>query len=473
VELNSKPSTTTPAKSHDSHLESSDIAKPEVETTHSTIDVPEHVECEVAEPVTIATESYTPAPTVDSYPTTPIVSYQHPVGETQFSPQMTSSREGTQQNSVLGTYGCPGSWLPDSLSHVSKHFSTCGSLLDIFHPGRLGIWLRPCKNAAKIHQSIRKTASGWARYLEAQFEDDPSSEQYRALRFTFPVSDRGPMTYEQLGNVMLFSPGFINLGETYASLQGSGLGSTTTGLARWAQYVAEMQAKIYSSHGVAEYNKSVLGDSRNTTSGSKAPFGEEDAEIKIVIDDNRASGVGCIDIPEGTSNRLADLTFLFTGQFKYVSREEGQDLVKRHGGKITFAPSRRTDYVVRGDEADLERFAIVKERFIKIIDEKGLFDLILRRSQGIQTFLKQPERLQQKSMKKFNKAIQTSWTAINTLYEYDWVSASTSNHQSQQHTSQEQQRQRAQHIASFSGQFLDHKQRPFSPTSKSSLRPIS
>ncbi|CAD0084560.1 unnamed protein product [Aureobasidium vineae] len=93
-------------------------------------------------------------------------------------------------------------------------------------------------------------------------------------------------------------------------------------------------------------------------------------------DDNPAPGAGSLDIPEGADNCLAGLTFVFTGQLTYLSREEGQNLVKRYGGKCTTGPSKKTDYVVLGAEAGPKKLATIKEHKIKVIDEQGLCALI-------------------------------------------------------------------------------------------------
>jgi hypothetical protein len=159
-----------------------------------------------------------------------------------FPASHSSYNPGCQQSSVVATRQRPDSSPLDSLSHSYKQDSTYGSLLDVHHPERLGIWLRPCKNAATIDPSIRKTPSEWALYLEARFEKDPSSKQYPALRFTFLASDYNPMTYEQLGDTMLFSPRPATVLQSYASLQESGLVSSITGLARWARHAPESQA---------------------------------------------------------------------------------------------------------------------------------------------------------------------------------------------------------------------------------------
>jgi replication factor C subunit 1 len=85
---------------------------------------------------------------------------------------------------------------------------------------------------------------------------------------------------------------------------------------------------------------------------------------------------GAADIPEGEDDCLMGKTFVFTGLLKTISREEGQALVKRYGGKVTGAPSSKTDFVVLGDDAGPSKLRKIKEHGIKTIDEEGLFYLI-------------------------------------------------------------------------------------------------
>ncbi|AEO71732.1 a5a3a6e7-1969-48c3-b0a9-c5ac584c6b3a [Thermothielavioides terrestris] len=85
---------------------------------------------------------------------------------------------------------------------------------------------------------------------------------------------------------------------------------------------------------------------------------------------------GAAEIPEGEENCLLGKTFVFTGLLKTLSREEGQALVKRYGGKVTSAPSSKTDFVVLGDDAGPSKLRKIKEHGIKTIDEEGLFYLI-------------------------------------------------------------------------------------------------
>ncbi|KAK4189944.1 replication factor RFC1 C terminal domain-containing protein [Podospora australis] len=85
---------------------------------------------------------------------------------------------------------------------------------------------------------------------------------------------------------------------------------------------------------------------------------------------------GSVEIPEGEDDCLAGKSFVFTGILKTVGREEAQALVKRYGGKVTGAPSSKTDFVVLGDDAGPSKLRKIKEHGIKTIDEAGLFYLI-------------------------------------------------------------------------------------------------
>lgn len=87
---------------------------------------------------------------------------------------------------------------------------------------------------------------------------------------------------------------------------------------------------------------------------------------------------GSKEIPVGEENCLAGLTFVFTGLLETLSREEGQELVKRYGGKVTGAPSSKTSYVVLGSDAGPSKLRKIQTMNIKTINEDGLFELIRR-----------------------------------------------------------------------------------------------
>ena len=91
---------------------------------------------------------------------------------------------------------------------------------------------------------------------------------------------------------------------------------------------------------------------------------------------NPSNAGGAADIPDGAENCLAGLTFVFTGVLNALGREQGQELVKRYGGKITGAPSKKTSFVVLGSDAGPKKLETIRLFSLRTIDEQGLFELI-------------------------------------------------------------------------------------------------
>ena len=91
---------------------------------------------------------------------------------------------------------------------------------------------------------------------------------------------------------------------------------------------------------------------------------------------------GSKSVPEGADNCLAGLNFVFTGVLDTLHRDEGQSLVKRYGGKVTVAPSKKTSYVVLGQDAGPKKLETIQTLGIKVINEDGLYELIRRLPPG-------------------------------------------------------------------------------------------
>ncbi|MCJ1381774.1 hypothetical protein MMC17_004885 [Xylographa soralifera] len=89
-----------------------------------------------------------------------------------------------------------------------------------------------------------------------------------------------------------------------------------------------------------------------------------------------APAAGSKEIPVGADNCLAGLTFVFTGLLDALGREEGQELVKRYGAKVTGGPSSKTSYVVLGTDAGPKKLETIAKYGLKTINEDGLFQLI-------------------------------------------------------------------------------------------------
>ncbi|GIZ40752.1 hypothetical protein CKM354_000407900 [Cercospora kikuchii] len=105
----------------------------------------------------------------------------------------------------------------------------------------------------------------------------------------------------------------------------------------------------------------------------KFQFGAQHANSAVP-----AGALSDSDMPSGAENCLAGLAFVFTGQLERLGREQGQNLVKRYGGRIMSAPSSKTSYVVLGEDAGPKKLATIQQHKLKVINEEGLFELIRR-----------------------------------------------------------------------------------------------
>jgi DNA ligase (NAD+) len=80
--------------------------------------------------------------------------------------------------------------------------------------------------------------------------------------------------------------------------------------------------------------------------------------------------------PKAVSDRLAGLTFVLSGVFENYSREQLQDLIQQHGGKITGSISKKLSYLVAGENmgpAKREKATTLK---VPIISENELLALL-------------------------------------------------------------------------------------------------
>jgi len=72
---------------------------------------------------------------------------------------------------------------------------------------------------------------------------------------------------------------------------------------------------------------------------------------------------------------LKGLVFVLTGTLPTLSREEAARLIEAAGGKVSSAPSKRTNYVVAGEDAG-SKLQKARDLGLKILDENGLLELI-------------------------------------------------------------------------------------------------
>lgn len=77
-----------------------------------------------------------------------------------------------------------------------------------------------------------------------------------------------------------------------------------------------------------------------------------------------------------TSNKLAGLSFVISGVFSKVSRDELKELIVNNGGKNTGSISKKTSYLIAGDNMGPEKKKKAEELEVKIITEDAFLALL-------------------------------------------------------------------------------------------------
>ena len=80
------------------------------------------------------------------------------------------------------------------------------------------------------------------------------------------------------------------------------------------------------------------------------------------------------DTGEITDQRFEGKTFVLTGKLENFTRDEAQDLIEKFGGKVSGSVSKKTNYVVAGEEAG-SKLTKAEELGIQVLSEKEFIDL--------------------------------------------------------------------------------------------------
>ncbi len=116
-----------------------------------------------------------------------------------------------------------------------------------------------------------------------------------------------------------------------------------------------------------------ISDIGDITAGELLEF-FSDNSTKELISTLKALGVDTNAKSEERSDKLAGLTFVITGTLEGITRDEAGAMIKKLGGKVSGSVSKKTSYLVAGEEAG-SKLTKAKELDIPIIDLQALLEM--------------------------------------------------------------------------------------------------
>ena len=100
-------------------------------------------------------------------------------------------------------------------------------------------------------------------------------------------------------------------------------------------------------------------------------------QTRDLINKLKETGVNMEVIEEkGVDNRFEGKTFVLTGTLEHYSREQASEIIEKFGGKTSSSVSKKTDYVLAGEEAG-SKLRKAQELGVKIISEEE-FNVLIR-----------------------------------------------------------------------------------------------
>jgi DNA ligase (NAD+) len=104
-------------------------------------------------------------------------------------------------------------------------------------------------------------------------------------------------------------------------------------------------------------------------------FFHTEQNIKMIYELKELGVRTCKDKEEKKLDILKGKTFVFTGTLECCSREKAKELVEKLGGKVTNSVSKKTDFVVVGENPG-SKYEKAKKLGVKIINEKEFLNLV-------------------------------------------------------------------------------------------------
>jgi len=143
-----------------------------------------------------------------------------------------------------------------------------------------------------------------------------------------------------------------------------------------AKKISSKVGSIDALFAISEEELCEIDDVGSIMAKSLVDFFKRDSTRELVAS-LKDAGVNMVslDSKDKESDVLSNLTFVITGTLPTLSRKEASDLIESNGGKVTGSVSKKTDYLLAGEDAG-SKLNKAKSLGIKIISEEQLYDFI-------------------------------------------------------------------------------------------------
>ncbi|ORZ24576.1 replication factor RFC1 C terminal domain-domain-containing protein [Absidia repens] len=130
---------------------------------------------------------------------------------------------------------------------------------------------------------------------------------------------------------------------------------------------SKSQSKI--TYDADDLQQPKTGKELNTKPGSKSGYYQ-------LLHRAPPSALGSRPKPIGKEGCLANMTFVLSGEFDTITKDDIKDIIKTYGGRVTTAVSGKTTYLLRGRDAGQSKLDKANSLKTKILDEDGFYDIV-------------------------------------------------------------------------------------------------
>ena len=141
-----------------------------------------------------------------------------------------------------------------------------------------------------------------------------------------------------------------------------------------AESIAAKMRTLEACFAATAEDFAAVRDIGEVTAAALCEFFADDA-TRALCDRLIAAGVLTEAVAEKPADTLAGLTFVLTGTLPTMSRDEASALIKRAGGKVSGSVSKKTSYVVAGEEAG-SKLTKANDLGVPVIDESSLLEIL-------------------------------------------------------------------------------------------------